>query len=59
MAQWVKDLAWSCCGMGSTPALGTSTCRGCGQKKKEHSILTMLPHFTNEQTEAWAGPCAS
>ena len=38
MAQWVKDPALSllkCAG--SVPGLGTSECRGCGQKKERET----------------------
>ena len=40
LTQWVEDLAMSC-GIGSsnsTPSLGTSICRGCGQRKKERKM---------------------
>ena len=42
MAQWVKDLALHCCGLGLTPSPGTSICHRHGRKKKKKKKKKML-----------------
>lgn len=44
MVQWVKDLVFmwglgSCCGMGSVPGTGTSTCQKHGPRKEKNDII--------------------
>ena len=53
MAQQVKDPDCCCrdsgysCGAGSVSRLGTSTCCGCGQKKKEKKTRNGYIHKTH------------